>query len=301
MLRRGCRAAKAWPADISMSINLTTEEVCDPATPLRILGAAMECDFPPTPAGGRDHRKSAGEGLCRAKQVVAALRGAGVKILLDDFGAGYSGLGYLRELAFDCIKIDRTFISTLPTQIESRKIIKAIQGLAGSLDLTTVAEGIENKQILDAVQRCRLHLRPGLLLRESNAGRRRRGISERPAERIAAGGVAASSTACYPPRCDRGRTVLPREVGASRVPGGRSTLRIPERCRSAARRATQAVFRPRRTGGERPETRIPGRSCARHGSSAHPCRCTRRSAKWRKPRSGTRSSCGSRHNGKVPS
>ena len=151
MLRRGCRAAKAWPADISMSINLTTEEVCDPATPLRILGAAMECDFPPTRLEVEITEKALVKDFAAAKQVVAALRSAGVKILLDDFGAGYSGLGYLRELAFDCIKIDRTFISTLPTQTESRKIIKAIQGLAESLDLTTVAEGIENKQILDAV------------------------------------------------------------------------------------------------------------------------------------------------------
>ena len=151
MLRRGCLAAKAWPSDISMSINLTTEEVCDPATPLRILGAAVECDFPTTRLEVEITEKALVKDFSVAKRVVAALRGAGVKILLDDFGAGYSGLGYLRELAFDCIKIDRTFISTLPTQIESRKIIKAIQGLAESLDLTTVAEGVENKQILDAV------------------------------------------------------------------------------------------------------------------------------------------------------
>ena len=151
MLRRGCRAAKAWPADISMSINLTTEEVCDPATPLRILGAAMECDFPPMRLEVEITEKALVKDFAIAKQVMAALRSAGVKILLDDFGAGYSGLGYLRELAFDCIKIDRTFISTLPTQTESRKIIKAIQGLAESLDLTTVAEGIETKEILDAV------------------------------------------------------------------------------------------------------------------------------------------------------
>ena len=47
--------------------------------------------------------------------------------------------------------ISRSHGTDLPTQAESRKIIKAMQGLAESLDLTTVAEGIENKQILDAV------------------------------------------------------------------------------------------------------------------------------------------------------
>ena len=114
--------------------------------------------------------------MAAAKQVIAALRSAGVKVLLDDFGAGYSGLGYLRELAFDCIKIDRSFISTLRTQAESRKIIKAMQGLAESLGLTTVAEGIENEEIWDAVSRLSLHLRPGLL---TSPGRCRPAMSPR--------------------------------------------------------------------------------------------------------------------------
>ena len=97
MLRRGCRAAKAWPADISISINLTSNEVCDPATPLALLGVAMECGFPATRLEVEITEKALVKDLTAAKQVIAALRSAGVKILLDDFGAGYSGLGYANE------------------------------------------------------------------------------------------------------------------------------------------------------------------------------------------------------------
>ena len=151
MLRRSCQAAKTWPGDIAISFNLTSNEVCDPATPLRLLGVAMECGFPATRLEVEITEKALVKDMAAAKQVTAALRSAGVKVLLDDFGAGYSGLGYLRELEFDCIKIDRSFISTLRTQVESRKIIRAIQDLAKSLGLTTIAEGIENEEVWDAV------------------------------------------------------------------------------------------------------------------------------------------------------
>jgi EAL domain-containing protein (putative c-di-GMP-specific phosphodiesterase class I) len=113
----------------------------------------MECCFPTTRLEIEITEKELVKDFATAKQVISALRGAGVKVLLDDFGAGYSGLGYLREIAFDCIKIDRSFISTLTTRVESRKVTRAIQKLAQSLDLATVAEGIEDEEVWEAVSR----------------------------------------------------------------------------------------------------------------------------------------------------
>lgn len=153
MLRRACRAARAWPADISISVNLTASEVCDPATPLRLLGVAVESGFPPSRLEVEITEKTMLNDFAAAKQVIAALRGAGVRVLLDDFGAGYAGLGYLRELAFDAIKIDRSFISSLATKPESFKITNAIQSLAESLGLATVAEGIESLEVWRSVAR----------------------------------------------------------------------------------------------------------------------------------------------------
>ena len=132
----------------------------------------MECGFPASRLEVEITEKALVKDMAAAKQVIAALRSAGVKVLLDDFGAGYSGLGYLRELELDGIKIDRSFISTLRTQEKSRKIIKAIQDLATSLGLATVAEGIENEEIWDGREPGRLHLRPGLLHLEGRSGER---------------------------------------------------------------------------------------------------------------------------------
>jgi EAL domain-containing protein (putative c-di-GMP-specific phosphodiesterase class I) len=67
-----------------------------------------------------------------------------VKIALDDFGTGYSSLYHLRELRFDKIKIDRSFVQALNRDRDSTKIVDAIINLGKSLGLLTTAEGIEN-------------------------------------------------------------------------------------------------------------------------------------------------------------
>ena len=152
MLRQTCAAALAWPDHISFSVNLTAKEVCDFATPIRLLDVLSEFGI----SGRRFKIEVTEQALMQdlfvAKQVIAAFRQAGVQVMLDDFGAGYAGLGYLRELKFDSIKIDRSFVMTLLRQEESAKIVKVMQTLAGSLNLKTVAEGIEDQQSLEAVR-----------------------------------------------------------------------------------------------------------------------------------------------------
>lgn len=70
----------------------------------------------------------------------------GCRLAIDDFGTGYANLTQLKSLAFDEIKIDRSFTASMLEQRESRKIVAAVIGLAQSLGLTTVAEGVENEE-----------------------------------------------------------------------------------------------------------------------------------------------------------
>ena len=72
------------------------------------------------------------------------LRAMGVGIALDDFGTGYAGLSYLQTLPFSCIKIDKTFVQQMHTSERSFQIIKSALELSRLLDITTVAEGIED-------------------------------------------------------------------------------------------------------------------------------------------------------------
>ncbi len=72
------------------------------------------------------------------------LRAAGLTLSLDDFGTGYSSLSYLKRFHFDVLKIDRSFVSGLPDDLDDVLLVKAILAMAKGFDLKVVAEGVEN-------------------------------------------------------------------------------------------------------------------------------------------------------------
>jgi EAL domain-containing protein (putative c-di-GMP-specific phosphodiesterase class I) len=73
------------------------------------------------------------------------LKGVGVRVAIDDFGIGYSSLGYLQRFPLDTLKIDQSFVSVMMTEHASMKIVRAIASLAHDLDLDIVAEGVETE------------------------------------------------------------------------------------------------------------------------------------------------------------
>jgi diguanylate cyclase (GGDEF)-like protein len=77
---------------------------------------------------------------------LAALRSCGVKISVDDFGTGYSSLAYLRRLPIDEVKIDLTFVHALDREGPGASMVAAVVAIADSLDITTVAEGVETEE-----------------------------------------------------------------------------------------------------------------------------------------------------------
>ncbi|MEN7536282.1 putative bifunctional diguanylate cyclase/phosphodiesterase [Aurantiacibacter flavus] len=79
----------------------------------------------------------------RTREVLEQIRAWGVKTSLDDFGTGYSSLSYLQQLPFDTLKIDKSFVADLDDK-RSQQIVRTIVELARSLDLSVVAEGVED-------------------------------------------------------------------------------------------------------------------------------------------------------------
>jgi EAL domain-containing protein (putative c-di-GMP-specific phosphodiesterase class I) len=84
----------------------------------------------------------------RAASILRQLKNLGVKIAIDDFGAGYSSLSNLQALPFDKIKIDKTFMSNLDRNPQSAAIVRAVIGLGRGLGLPVLAEGVETKEQL---------------------------------------------------------------------------------------------------------------------------------------------------------
>jgi EAL domain-containing protein (putative c-di-GMP-specific phosphodiesterase class I) len=83
---------------------------------------------------------------------VEALKQLGVRVAIDDFGTGYSSLAYLRQFSVDALKIDRSFISGIGDSEESTALLHTLVRLGRTLGLETVAEGIETRAQLEALQ-----------------------------------------------------------------------------------------------------------------------------------------------------
>jgi len=88
-----------------------------------------------------------------AQKILSSLCALGFQLSLDDFGTGYSSLSHLQKFPVDFIKIDRSFISQMLNNNESRQIVKASIDLAGDMDIKVIAEGIENEQEVDELDK----------------------------------------------------------------------------------------------------------------------------------------------------
>jgi diguanylate cyclase len=157
------RAVADWPALRTwcngsgahrpfVSVNLSAPELCAPG----IVSSIEECLT--------QHKMPADElrieltetvivsSLDAVSSAIHALRALGVGIALDDFGTGYAGLGYLQTLPFSCLKIDKTFVQQMHASQRSFHIVKSALELSRQLDLSTVAEGIEDEPTANALR-----------------------------------------------------------------------------------------------------------------------------------------------------
>lgn len=93
-----------------------------------------------------------------AETLLNAIAARGVRIAIDDFGTGYSSLAYLKCFPINTLKIDRAFVKDLPHSVKDAAICDVVISLAGHLNLTTVAEGVEDERQLQflAAQGCML-------------------------------------------------------------------------------------------------------------------------------------------------
>jgi diguanylate cyclase (GGDEF)-like protein/PAS domain S-box-containing protein len=149
VLHRACLQARQWQQThatdaLTMSVNLSARQLrdshllADVAETLRTTELAPNClILEITESVLMDNTDAAVNGLHQLKAL-------GIRLAIDDFGTGYSSLNYLRALPVDIVKIDKVFIDGVASDKEARGLIKAILSMADTLDLQTVAEGVES-------------------------------------------------------------------------------------------------------------------------------------------------------------
>jgi diguanylate cyclase (GGDEF)-like protein len=144
--------AREWDDSLTLSINISPVQLRDPWFAQRLLKKLVAAGFPPQRLEIEITESCLHENIGLVRSMIISLRNQGVKISLDDFGTGYSSLEQLRNLPFDRIKIDRSFVSELKEPNKRSRIVEAIVSLGRGLDLPLTAEGVEDEEILKALK-----------------------------------------------------------------------------------------------------------------------------------------------------
>jgi diguanylate cyclase (GGDEF)-like protein len=142
-LETACQTASQWPDPLKIAVNLSPLQFRNGSM---IAFARRSLEQARFPAYRLELEVTEGLLLEDAEYVreqLRALQETGVGIVLDDFGAGYSSLGYLWQFPFNKLKIDQSFVRAMDSKSNVRNILRAIIGLGRSLNLPITAEGVE--------------------------------------------------------------------------------------------------------------------------------------------------------------
>jgi PAS domain S-box-containing protein len=146
ILRKSFLAAAALPDQLSLAVNVSPIQLQYVTLPGQIGRAAEEYGFPLERLTVEVTESALVNNLERARKIATEIKDMGCTLALDDFGTGYSSLTHLQALPFSKLKVDRGFVKSMTEKRESRKIVAAVVGLGHSLNMTTVAEGVETEE-----------------------------------------------------------------------------------------------------------------------------------------------------------
>jgi EAL domain-containing protein (putative c-di-GMP-specific phosphodiesterase class I) len=163
VLEQACRQAAEWQAaapdapPLNVSVNVSATQLSD-----RNLLGEVERLLEGAGIDPLTLSLELTEGVLMEEAELAfntlrAFKALGVRLILDDFGIGYSSLGYLKRLPFDAIKLDRAFVADLGEEPVDDAIVSAVVALAQTLDLSVIAEGVETAEQLSVVRELGCH------------------------------------------------------------------------------------------------------------------------------------------------
>jgi diguanylate cyclase (GGDEF)-like protein len=149
VLRTACTQAAHWPEPVGVAVNLSAMQFKGRNLVQLTLNALAGSGLAARRLDLEITESVLLHDEANTLSVLHQLREIGVQISMDDFGTGYSSLAYLRNFPFDKIKIDRSFVREMLVRKDCQAIVRAVVGLARSLGITTIIEGIETKEQLE--------------------------------------------------------------------------------------------------------------------------------------------------------
>lgn len=157
VLETACAQATAWQkrydSDLQMFVNASGRQIASPQFPREVRDIAMRSGMRPGTLGLEVTESVLIEEADSPMAVLNKLRRYGLRLVLDDFGRGYSSLSYLKQLPLDGMKIDRSFTDGLTGELKDVVIMRALVDMAHALGMSVVAEGVESPGQADELRR----------------------------------------------------------------------------------------------------------------------------------------------------
>ena len=138
-------AASRWREDLQLSLNVTAADLAEPNFANTIAAAMAAADFPPERLTLEITEQVLVADLDRSAERLRQLADLGVRIALDDFGAGFCNFGYLKRLPLHYLKLDRSMVEGVDENPRDLAVLRGIISMAVALELHVVAEGVERE------------------------------------------------------------------------------------------------------------------------------------------------------------
>jgi EAL domain-containing protein (putative c-di-GMP-specific phosphodiesterase class I) len=168
VLRQACAQGRLWEAaglpPFTIAVNLSARQFRHQGLAETVAEVLRQTGLPAARLELEVTESSLVEDLPHATRLLNQLRAMGVSIALDDFGSGYSSLGYLRSFPITTLKIDRLFIQDVPVNPECSAMLRGLKALASSLGLQLLVEGVETAAQLECLQAFDCERAQGFLL-----------------------------------------------------------------------------------------------------------------------------------------
>lgn len=152
-----CRQVRQWQDAglpvVPVAINVSGLRFASRDFPNYLLDQIHQHDIPPSAITLEITETAAMKDIAQSLETLVELQARGIHVALDDFGSGYSSLGYLKRLRVGTLKIDRTLIGGLESDAQGRAIVSSMIALAHELRMRVVAEGVESAAQLDILAR----------------------------------------------------------------------------------------------------------------------------------------------------
>lgn len=156
VLQRACAQALLWLQSgfaVGVAVNLSAMQFKQGDLPEVVMQVLRQTGLPPYLLELELTESVLIDDTALVKQQIEQLSAVGVRFAIDDFGTGYSNLGYLSQFSLSSLKIDRSFVARIRQNDKDLALVKGIIQLASSLGLHTVAEGVEDNQSLELLQK----------------------------------------------------------------------------------------------------------------------------------------------------